>query len=386
MEMVNLGIPDLEDRDHCIQTLSLHDITNKINNLNIPVLTDIDNFSSGFDIRDIKCGGNHTLILLENGILLGAGDLQEIRNDSYKINDGWILLNQEIYTKVKDKYNNIDLANYCISSISTCWDCSFITLISKNPSLYSFVLSFGNQSKGELGRKQETKDYTIFKSLNIKSIQLHSCLYTSVMQVAYNSGDMEIHGWGSNNKGQLMEIKSKSDKQIDTPRLLHKFIQNQHIKCHIGKDFLVICDYKNDSVITTGNKKIADSFDDVNFSLQDVDHVDTMWSSVHYNKNGIILGFGNGQLGQLCMNNKSLPQAKFLKCGSEHMIYVSKEEPHVVKSWGWGEHGNCGVFTGNREINKQLVFYEPNIIYETENEEEIIDIYGGCATTFILIS
>lgn len=385
MVMASLGIPDMEDRDHCIQTLSLSDITNIVEDLKMPVLTTNGDFSNGFGIKDLKCGGNHTLVLLENGVLLGAGDLKEISNDSCKVADGWILLNQEIYKKVKEEYIGIDVNNYYISSISTCWDSSFVALKSRNDSLYTIVLSFGNQSKGELGRKQEATNFTIFKALNVKEIQLYSCLYTNVMQVAYNDGHTDIYGWGSNSKGQLMEIDIKADKQVEIPTLLHRFVYNQQIECHIGKDFLVICDYENDNVITTGNKKIVDSFNAMNISLTDVDHVDTMWSSVHYNKNGVILGFGNDQLGQLCMNNKSLPPAKFLKCGSEHMIYVSKEEPHIVKSWGWGEHGNCGVFTGDREVNKQLVFYKPNKIYEAEGEDEIVDIYGGCATTFLLI-
>lgn len=386
MEMASLGIPDLEDRDHCIQTLSLSDIRNKVEDLKMSLLTTNDNLFTGFGIKDIKCGGNHTLVLLENGVLLGAGDLKELSNNSCNVADGWIILNHEIYKKVKEEHIGFDFNNYHISSVSSCWDSSFVTLKSRNDSLYTFVLSFGNQSKGELGRKQEARNFTIFEALNVKDIQLHACLYTNVMQVAYNNGDTEIYGWGSNSKGQLLKIETKADKQLETPKLLHTFVQNQQIECHIGKDFLVICDYKNDNVVTTGNKKIVDSFNATSISLADVDHVDTMWSSVHYNKNGVILGFGNDQLGQLCMNNKTLPSARFLKCGSEHMIYVSKKEPHIVKSWGWGEHGNCGAFTGDREVNKQLVFYEPNKIYETKREEEIVDIYGGCATTFILIS
>lgn len=386
MEMASLGIPDLEDRDHCVQTLSLDDITNKVKGLELPIFTNDNSSTAGFAVKDLKCGGNHTLVLLENGILLGAGDLKELSNNSCKVVDGWTLLNQEIYTKVKKEYTGTDISSHYISSISTCWDSSFVTLKSRNDGLYTIVLSFGNQSKGELGRKQEAADFTIFKAFNVTDIQLHSCLYTTVLHVAYDNGDTEIYGWGSNSKAQLMKIKFKSDKQVGTPQLLHTFVQNQQIECHIGKDFLVVCDYLNDTVIATGNKKIVDSMNAMKISLSDVDHVDTMWSSVHYNKKGVILGFGNDQLGQLCMNNKTLPPAKFLKCGSEHMIYASKEKPHIVESWGWGEHGNCGAFTGDREVNKQLVFHEPNKIYEAQKDEEIVEIYGGCATTFILIT
>ena len=383
MEVVNLGISDLEDRDECIKTLSLGKIKTFLQHFGKVKFVQGEKIDQNFDIKELKCGGNHTLILLSNGLLLGAGNLKELRNDKYTVDDHWVLLNNKIYDIVLSEYDEVDFEEYKVESVSTCWDSSFIALKSIKESGPSLVLSFGQQSKSELGREQSSNKYTILEINKAIDLKLHSCLYTTVL-VAKSQNMTDIFGWGFNNKGQLKVIENKADKQIKVPTLLSQYTDSQDIVCRMGKDFVVICDYKNQTIQIKGNSSIVETFSKTNFNLNDIHHVDTMWSSIHFNKENTILGIGNDQLGQLSMNNKTLPKAKFLKCGSEHMIYVSIEEPNVVKSWGWGEHGNCGVFTGDEDKNSQLVFYEPNVIYEAKEDEEIINVYGGCATTFIL--
>ena len=382
--MVSLGISDLEDRDVCIKSLSLNKIMESLQSLGKIKFVSKESSKFDFEIKELKCGGNHTLVLLKNGLLFGAGDLKELRNDDYTITDHWVLLNNQIYNKIEAEHGESVLENYKIETISTCWDSSFVALKSDNDTSPDLILSFGQQSKGELGRKDTFEGYTILRVNNSTKLTLHSCLYTTILVVKYDNNKKHVFGWGFNNKGQLKDVEKKTDKKIENPILVKEYNGNDSIKCHIGKDFVVFCDYNNNQIEIRGNNTIVKSFLETKLMLNDINHVDSMWSSVHFNKDGVILGVGNNQLGQLSMNNKTLPKAKFLKCGSEHMIYVSQEEPKLVKSWGWGEHGNCGIFTGDKDKNAQLVFYEPNVIYEGKPDEEIINIYGGCATTFIL--
>lgn len=388
MVMDSLGITDLDDRDTPFPTLNTSNFSSLFSDKHIPFT---DKTVNSYNIKYLKCGGNHTLILLENGILIGAGELRELRND-YIINDGWCLLNYKIHEFIKSELNGlVDILT--IESISTCWDSTFIGIKNLEKNIVQ-IFSFGQQCKMELGRPECNSKFNVLSSdIDCVASELHSCLYTTIAVFRYVNNSTVLYGWGFNNKQQLFETQNKSDKFIQSPKIVKQFLNNPNVEFRLGKDFLIILNYKENSLLCLGNPKLKTEVEQKNFLLNKISNVIVMWSSLHFlYDNKSLVSLGNGQLGQLSLNNSHLGPVKFLEAGSEHIIYTSVNEPFIVSSWGWGEHGNCGKLDKNKnDINEQQIFTQPNEILnlqknEFNNYNKIQNVYGGCASTFILIT
>ncbi|XBW34998.1 hypothetical protein QEN19_000563 [Hanseniaspora menglaensis] len=385
MEMVSLGIPDCEDKDVCVETFDASSLSKLIAYKDIPFT---NNKNKSCDIKLLKCGGNHTLILLENGILLGSGELRELCND-FQLFNGWCVLNYRLQELVAPELTNLTSASI-IDSISTCWDSSFIGIKFLQENTIK-IFSFGLQFKSELGRPSGSNRYLIMESgPDCESLTLHSCLYTTISRFQYTNNNVSLYGWGLNNKQQLFRYVTKADKIVTVPKLLDEYKDNAAIDFILGKDFLFILNYTEDYIECLGNEKLKASIAKNVPSLRKMAHITAMWSSVHFiYEDNRLVSLGNGSLGQLSLDGNKLKPVKLLQCGSEHIIYSSIEAPHIVTSWGWGEHGNCGSFDKNKNENEQKIFTSPNNILniqENKNYAKISNVYGGCATTFIKIN
>ncbi|KAF8131556.1 regulator of chromosome condensation 1/beta-lactamase-inhibitor protein II [Boletus edulis] len=75
-------------------------------------------------------------------------------------------------------------------------------------------------------------------------------------------------------------------------------------------------------------------------------------------------------------------------CGSEHVLAVmssSSQEGNSVVGWGWNEHGNMGLGSlGNIAIPTQLWPREDIEAYN-KYPQRVIDIWAGCATSWLLV-
>lgn len=345
-------------------------------------------FSDNYYIKYLKCGGNHTLVLLENGLLLGAGELRELRNE-YMVNDGWFVLN----FRIRDLISS-EITEECsvIQDISTCWDSSFIGIKNLQSEIVE-LFSFGEQSKMELGREESRGNHLVLRSeKECSNFELHSCLYTSIVVFRYKSKVTSLYGWGLNNKQQLFAYESRTEKQVQKPKLLETFEKGTKIEFKLGKDFLIILNYEENKIQFQGNQKLKTSLEARKVSLDKISHFRVMWSSIHflYDETALI-SLGNGQLGQLSLNGSALGPIKFLECGSEHIIYTSLNEPLKISSWGWGEHGNCGKLDEKNEFSQQNICTRPNEILSLQDRKKdcyskIHSVYGGCASTFIVLA
>lgn len=383
--MGNLGLLDLEDRDLPIATLDTKNFDSVFVDDEVPFTNKaLDNYN----IKNLKCGGNHTLVLLENGLLLGAGELQELRSGQ-TVSEGWYVLNYKIRDLISSKSAT---DGFVIQDISTCWDSSFIGIKNLQSELVE-VFSFGKQSKMELGRDENNGNHLVCRSdRGCSSFELYSCLYTSIAVFRYKSKATTLYGWGLNNKQQLFAYTSKSEKQVQRPTLLKTFEKGANIEFKLGKDFLVILNYEENSIKIQGNQKLKASLEARKVSLDKISHFRVMWSSIHflYEKKTLI-SLGNGQLGQLSLNDFAIEPVKFLECGSEHIIYTSLVEPLKVFSWGWGEHGNCGKLDEKQDSSQQNICTRPNEILNLQDSKRdcystIHSVYGGCASTFIVLA
>src|SRR5437764_8271416 len=88
----------------------------------------------------------------------------------------------------------------------------------------------------------------------------------------------------------------------------------------------------------------------------------------------------------LCYLPKSSPKlpkdfkVKTIKCGSEHSLVLSTDGQCV--SWGWNEHGNCGI--GNND--DQWNFAELIGFNKDDNNDFFVEQVGaGCGNSWIWV-
>lgn len=281
--------------------------------------------------RKIVHGGNHTMILFEDGKLFSCGD------NTYGQCGHEDLKMITIFTQVPGNW----------TEVSCGWE--FSVLVNSNSEV--FVCGIG--SKGELGLGDISESKLSKLSMDIKVGEIQS----SVQYTLLRSGD-SFYGWGNGKKGQFIE------KAIHKTPTKVNFPDSSNIKSFALMKDSVVLNYGS-SIKTFGRLQVE--------IKGQVQNVKTMWSSIHYQIDNVLYSEGNNSHGQLSDNN--LTDVQTFEIGSEHGILQKEDQ---LYSWGWGEHGNCGTST---EVNHdQIVFKKLNPIYPNS----VSMISCGCATTFIV--
>lgn len=327
-------------------------------------------------------GGNHTLILFEDGQVHACGD------------NSWGqcgIQKKEVvrsFTKVPGKF----------SKIAAGWE--FSVLLSGDGKLYSC----GHGPKGELGLGESVTDATSLTRVELpKGVKASDIaeIKASISHVLAKTSDGKFVGWGASRKGQLGEMEyqktnrgqNKPIGQLWTPRIV-EFSGSQYC---MGRDRTIVA-----KVRRRGEKVLGMSGDDsangdeigveeqetkigIGIFGKDPEYIDcapltvkAMWSSVHYTQtgqNGVeIISKGNNLHGQLYNFTAQSPIAAF-EVGSEHGLVLLAD--NTVYAWGWGEHGNCG-----RKQRESVTFDYLNLIYS--EQEKVVGLACGLATTWLV--
>lgn len=295
--------------------------------------------SENIGTRPIKiaCGGNHTVVLMENGDVYGAGD-----NSSNQCG-----LEEEreylFFTKIK-----VENCKFVLCG----WE--FTVFVTQNDDIYTC----GRGNKGELGRGS-TGVSSITKIANITGIiDLQSSLTHTVIRTSNN----ELYGWGTCRRGELGVVEGAKflcePSKLDFPTKNWKYYA-------LGRNRTLFCHEK-----ITMNLDKEDLFSETGNSLANsVVSLRAMWTSVHVSTGDRIVSTGNNSHGQLCP--QQIPFTA-METGSEHGLLVTKN--NRVLAWGWGEHGNCG------HTDDDSVVYNMNCIYEGQP----LMVAGGCATSWVV--
>lgn len=167
---------------------------------------------------------------------------------------------------------------------------------------------------------------------------------SGLSHTVFSTTEGELYGWGASRKGQA----GIEAQQVDQPV---KFITDHPVSSFAcGKDFTALV-LQNGKLELRGNSRW---FKDLS-PLSQVSEVKCGWSTLAVPGIGI---WGNNSHGQLDMPKS----CNFFVLGSEHGIYVESEG--TVKTWGWGEHGNC---PGPHQFGSSCR----------------IQLFAGCATSFV---
>ncbi|CCF60429.1 hypothetical protein KAFR_0K00740 [Kazachstania africana CBS 2517] len=312
-------------------------------------------------IEKVSCGGNHTVILLQDGRLLSSGD-GEMGQVDRAPGLGW-------------KYMETGLL---INDVACGWE--FTIAIDNN----NAVFARGYGPKGELGLGESRVQATTFEKIMDIDEGFHGKLFSSfqncTLLVQGSKNGSKVYGWGSNLKCQLLEPKCKS---VFHPTLIY---ENNDITIDyvaMGKDFMVLVDIEGQVVDVRGS--IPTDFHVNEWKGRKNLKVYCMWSSIHIWCGNKLYSYGFGHFGQLFDKDFKLDNVVDIGMGSEHGIIVMKcASSYKVLCWGWGEHGNCGSLTNDKHkiVNDRSNTTSPlNEILTCKN---VPLVYGGCATTWIV--
>ncbi|KAG7694464.1 hypothetical protein KL930_003783 [Ogataea haglerorum] len=295
------------------------------------------------NVRPIKiaCGGNHTLVLLENGQVFGAGSSRH----------GQLACFQE-YLPV---FRKLDLP-VKVKDVVAGWN--YTVFISADDEVYTCGQGF----TGELGLGKthlEALPTKIVLPDNGRIVKAGSSLHNVVIQ--FENG--ELYGFGNNKKGQL----------LDGPKVLWIPTKLPMHAC----DFALARDF---AVFLSDGRPLLQGKDQHGIAerLQAVNHVDriwAMWSSVHLLSGRQLVSYGNNSHGQLAPAT-TVDKPLKIAIGSEHGLLA---EEFKVFAWGWGEHGNCGE---HQTRKAGVTFDYMNEIY-TERHA-VADVFAGCATSWVV--
>ncbi|RLV86277.1 hypothetical protein JA9_004484 [Meyerozyma sp. JA9] len=287
----------------------------------------------------VACGGNHTVVLMDNGDVYGAGD-----NSSNQCG-----LEEEreyiFFTKI-----NVEKCKF----VSCGWE--FTVFVTRNGDIYTC----GRGSKGELGRGSASVS-SLSKIAHIPGIvELQSSHTHTVLRTSNN----ELYGWGTCRRGELGAVEGA--KYLCEPSKLDFPIKNLKYYA-LGRNRTIFCHDK-----ITMNLDKEDVFSETGGSLAStVVALRAMWTSVHVSTGDQIISIGNNSHGQLC--SQQIPFTA-METGSEHGLLVTTD--NRVLAWGWGEHGNCG------HTDDDSVVYNMNCIYKGQP----LMVAGGCATSWVVVT
>lgn len=304
-------------------------------------------------------GGNHTLVLFEDGDVYACGDNQY---GQCGFGDVSLIVS---FRKVPGKW----------AFIAAGWEYS--VLQSQNGS----ISTCGHGPKGELGlgpgttkASKPTEVKLPIDTADTSIVEIKS----SISHVLVRFADGKFAGWGECRKGQLGPLEyitnAKGQKKpvgmYWSPRLL----DITGLLFCMGRGRSILCEEDE------YRKGINIIGKDPQFISCNPLQVKAMWSSVHYSEKSSdgslqITSHGNNLHGQLYNYESPGPIVAF-EVGSEHGIALL--ENNYVYAWGWGEHGNCGP-----KQNDSVTFDYLNPIYSEKHPVELLAC--GLATTWIVV-
>jgi secretion-regulating guanine nucleotide exchange factor len=291
-----------------------------------------------------------------------------------------------------------------------------------------YIYSFGKGMFGELGCGESVKE-TGGKGVRIKGIEEVEKVVCGLRHVVCFNKEGKCFGWGSNKFGQLTKfneddnISGKNDKKthrkkkeisyFEPIRIFHDWdIRVVDVACGQYHTVLLTSDGE---LFTFGLNKYGQLGYDFPTKIQFSDipkkikcESSGKVKSIHCGWNNTIaicedsklFIWGRNDYGQCGKNNPKdendgwtdkpvplyyLPQNLMLGdgfdryrieecvCGSEHTLIVSEQGECL--SWGWNEHGNCGI--GDYENR-----WQPVKVSKVSNIEKV---GGGCGNSWIWV-
>ena len=307
----------------------------------------------------VTAGGNHTLILLENGEICSAG-----------INvDGRLGVPNTVGPLSRFKRIPSQPGEKRYKLCGALWDAS-VFLTEDNQ-----VYLCGSGSKGELGLGQ-----AILRLIEPQALPTFCPIGTVIQDIAcgvdhtvvvLSQGD--VYGWGNGRKGQLGE----PSEFVWRPRKIEG-LDLKAFRAVCGRDFTYIVGDPGEgrhAVLGSDKWKVKTNAPRTVAGWKDIG---ASWGSLFVLKSsGEIISWGRNDHGQLAP--PSLPKVDKIAVGSEHVLALTP--CGQLLAWGWGEHGNCGPATDDDGDVKPG--WNEILSSQMDKRAKIVGIGAGCATSWL---
>jgi protein ATS1 len=387
----------------------------------------IKGYGLNSNIRKVVAGGNHTLVLCDDGAVYAAGSREAL---------GQVLDLGSQYAEL-DGLNSQDLAPYfrrvmwwedsellcTFTDVSATWSASFFVVAPQIQNGYVIrvgrIYVCGKGDKGELGLGKDvrettepkrvaifgSKDYPPYMGIDPEEVPLIPGILAGIWSsvactMTCLTDEVHVFGWGSCRKGQLGD-SARGDKVVWKPRKVTNEDMRQGVDfdrvfmAAVGRDLVLLQGTHGKSEnrlkkwkLLGGNSFVKSDGDDLrNFLTELTVPVPqgqmvwlkttsfASWSNIYVleSRTQKVKALGRNDHGQL--PPEDLPKLQTMAAGSEHCVGLTTDGR--VVTWGWGEHGNCGRTSddtgeGCTVLNLPIV-----------GAERVSGVGAGCATTFI---
>lgn len=310
----------------------------------------------------IVAGGNHTLVLYDEGTVYCAGSLRDGTSQSDSSTSARPIFQQTYISTLGNK----------VRLCSAFWDGSiFVNLENK-------VYTAGSSSKGEQGTGGVSVSMAL-KMLPNFPPALHP---SKIVDIACGINhavvvleDGTVYGWGNGRKGQL----AHPEGIVWTAR---KFadVGFKVVRAACGREFTYLVGEPS-----SGQHKIlgSDKWEvrsQAPISVPNWKDIGASWGSIFVlEESGQVKSWGRNDHGQLAPHG--LPWIRKFAVGSEHVVALTNEGK--VISWGWGEHGNCGSPTDKDGDVKGK--WNDILNEDLDHPMSVTGVGAGCATSFFWI-
>lgn len=307
----------------------------------------------------IVAGGNHTLVLYNEGTVYCAGSPRDGRLQS-----GSSMTSMPIFQKTY----MLALATK-VKLCSAFWDGS--VFVSSEDDVYTAGLgSKGEQGTGGLSTSMALQMLQNFPpTLQWSKIVDIACGIDHTVVVLE---DGRVYGWGNGRKGQL----SHPEGIVRTPRRFAE-VGFRVVRAVCGREitYLVGEPSSGQHKILGSNKWEVQSQAPV--SVPTWKDIGASWGSIFVlEESGKIRSWGRNDHGQLAPHG--LPHIEMIAVGSEHVIALTKTGKVIC--WGWGEHGNCGLDTDeNGDVKGK---WNEILDQDFDHSMRVVGVGAGCATSF----
>ena len=307
----------------------------------------------------IVAGGNHTLLLLDDGTIYYAGASKDGQVNPGTVLPSTLTFRKAYISKLGDK----------VMTCSAFWEGS-VFVIAENQ-----VFTAGLGSKGErgIGGISSSPELQMLENFPPNCSQDRSKIVDVASGVDHTVvvlADGNVWGWGNGRKGQL----AQPAEFVWVPRQFRD-LEFPVIRAVCGREFTLLIGDGGRCTILGSNKHAIKS--QAPPAIPEWADISASWGSLFVLKSsGRIESWGRNDHGQL--TPPGLPEIQQIAAGSEHVVALTKR--NKVISWGWGEHGNCGSnIDGNGDVKGN---WNEVLLSQAECHQEVLGVGAGCATSF----
>ena len=323
----------------------------------------------------IVAGGNHTLLLLDEGIRNGDDMVGTLYYAGIQ-RDGSVQPRPPgvPQSKITFQKAHVSVSGHQIRNCSAFWEGSVFV------NMENEIYTTGLGSKGELGLGENEAGKGISDSEGLRILQkFPPDLDLGISQIVDVASGVDhtvvvlqsgwVWGWGNGRKGQLYAPWGFSwAPQKFIPGLPGHAVE----RAVCGREFTFLLQGGGRCETLGSDKYGVKSQTPVYVSYWK--DVGASWGSIFVlKKDGKIESWGRNDHGQLAPPDS--PDIEQFAVGSEHVVALTKEG--TVICWGWGEHGNCGV-----DINENGDVKGKWNEIPIDQHNKVLGVGAGYATSF----